>query len=101
MSTLEHILDNMLYEIKNKKETNKELLKKKYNELFNASEKLFDKLLEPNLNNKDLNIIRIMLKKKDEREKGDIDKLQADKDIGEVLCDTYVKPLLKKTEKKK
>ena len=37
-----------------------------------------------------------MLKKKYERESGLIEKLEADKDIGQVLCDTYVKPMLDK-----
>jgi len=96
MVKLETILDNMLYEIKNNKNINKEILKNKYSELFNASEKLFDKLLNPNLKTEELNIIRIMLKKKYERESGLIEKLEADKDIGQVLCDTYVKPMLDK-----
>ena len=63
MVKLETILDNMLYEIKNNKNINKEILKNKYSELFNASEKLFDKLLNPNLKTEELNIIRIMLKR--------------------------------------
>ena len=92
-------LDNILKEIKNKNNINKDELKNKYNDLYNASEKLFDKILQSNLKSEELNIIRIMLKKKDERDKGLIEKFDADKEIGEVLCDTYVKPMLNKKNK--
>ena len=92
-------LDNILKEIKNKNNINKDELKNKYNDLYNASEKLFDKILQSNLKSEELNIIRIMLKKKDERDKGLIEKFDADKEIGEVLCDTYVKPMLDKKNK--
>ena len=63
MSILENELDNLLYEVKNKKNLNKDILKK-YNNLFNSSEKLFDKILNPNLSSTDLSIIRIMIQKK-------------------------------------
>ena len=101
MSKLENSLDNILKETKNKNNINKDELKIKYNDLYQASEKLFDKLLNPNLPLQELNIIRIMLKKKDERENGLIEKFDADKEIGEVLCDTYVKPMLNQKNKKK
>ena len=57
-------LNNILKEIKNKNNINKDELKNKYNDLYNASEKLFDKILQSNLKSEELNIIRIMLKKK-------------------------------------
>lgn len=100
MSSLENVLDNMLYEIKNKKNTDREVLKNKYNEIFNASEKLFDKLLDPSLKSNEIEIIRVMLKTKEAKEKGLINKDEADKEIGEILCDKIVKPLLKKNNKK-
>tara|TARA_Y100000741_G_scaffold360040_1_gene341646 strand:- start:4522 stop:4785 length:264 start_codon:yes stop_codon:yes gene_type:complete len=85
----------MLKDVKNN-DVNKKDLIDKYNDLYKASEKLFDKLLNPNLKPEELNIIRIMLQKKQERDSGIIEKLDADKEIGEVLCDTYVKPMLNK-----
>ena len=88
-------LNNMLKDVKNN-DVNKKDLIDKYNDLYKASEKLFDKLLNPNLKPEELNIIRIMLQKKHERDAGTIEKLDADKEIGEVLCDTYVKPMLNK-----
>lgn len=93
--TLIDSLNNMLKDVKNN-DINKNDLIDKYNDLYKASEKLFDKLLNPNLEQKELNIIRIMLQKKQEREAGTIEKLDADKEIGEILCDTYVKPMLNK-----
>ncbi len=93
--TLIHSLNNMLKDVKNN-DVNKKDLIDKYNDLYKASEKLFDKLLNPNLKPEELNIIRIMLQKKQERDSGIIEKLDADKEIGEVLCDTYVKPMLNK-----
>jgi hypothetical protein len=94
--SLENNLDNLLKELKYSTNINKDELKIKYNDLYKSSEKLFDKILDPNLKSEELNIIRIMLKKKEERDKGLIEKLDADKEIGEVLCDTYVKPMLNK-----
>ena len=101
MSILENELDNLLYEVKNKKNLNKDILKKKYNNLFNSSEKLFDKILNPNLSSNDLSIIRIMIQKKDERDNGLIEKYDADVEIGQVLCDKIVKPLLNKDKNNK
>ena len=89
-------LNNILKDIKNNNNINKQDLIDKYNDLYKASEKLFNKLLDPNLKKEELNIIRIMLQKKQERDEGTIEKLEADKQIGEVLCDTYVKPMLNK-----
>ncbi len=94
--TLMNSLNNILKDIKNNNNINKQDLIDKYNDLYKASEKLFNKLLDPNLKKEELNIIRIMLQKKQERDEGTIEKLEADKQIGEVLCDTYVKPMLNK-----
>ena len=94
--TLIDSLNNILKDIKNTDNINKEDLINKYNDLYKASEKLFEKLLNPNLKPEELNIIRIMLQKKQERDAGNIEKFDADKEIGEVLCDTYVKPMLNK-----
>ena len=94
--TLIDSLNNMLYDVKNTDNINKDDLINKYNDLFKASEKLFEKVLDPNLKSEELKIIRIMLQKKQERDEGTIEKLDADKEIGEVLCDTYVKPMLNK-----
>ena len=93
--TLIDSLNNMLKDVKNNHINKKDLIDK-YNDLYKASEKLFDKLLNPDLKSEELNIIRIMLQKKQERDAGTIEKLDADKEIGEVLCDTYVKPMLNK-----
>ena len=93
--TLIDSLNNMLKDVKNN-DINKNDLIDKYNDLYKASEKLFDKLLNPNLKPEELNIIRIMLQKKQERDSGTIKKFDADKEIGEILCDTYVKPMLNK-----
>ena len=41
-----------------------------------------------------------MLNMKSQKECGNINKLDADKKIGETLCDIYVKPMLNKTNKK-
>ena len=101
MSILENELNNLLYEVKNKKNLDKDILKNKYNNLFNSSEKLFDKILNPNLSSTDLSIIRIMIQKKDQRDNGLIEKYDADVEIGQVLCDKIVKPLLKKNKDKK
>lgn len=94
--SLENNLNNLLKEVKYSNNINKDELKIKYNDLYKSSEKLFDKILDPNLKSEELNIIRIMLKKKEQRDKGLIEKFDADKEIGEVLCDTYVKPMLNK-----
>ena len=93
--TLIDSLNNMLKDVK-KNNLNKKDLIDKYSDLYKASEKLFDKLLNPNLKSEELNIIRIMLQKKQERDAGTIEKFDADKEIGEILCDTYVKPMLNK-----
>ena len=71
--TLIDSLNNMLKDIKNN-DINKNDLIDKYNDLYKASEKLFDKLLNPNLKSEELNIIRIMLQKKQERDAGTIKK---------------------------
>ncbi len=70
-------------------------MKKKYNTLYNQSNKLFEKIYNINSNPNDFLIIEKMLKMKEENSKGNITKLNADKEIGETLCNVYVKPLLK------
>lgn len=92
---------NMYNELQNQKRT-PELKKKfetKYNKLFTLSEKLFDKIYDINCSSNDLLIIEKMIKMKIENDKGNITKLNADKAIGETLCDVYVKPMLNKNDK--
>ena len=93
---------NMCNDLKNEKKTNnlKEKLKTKYSELYNLSEKLFDKIYLAESNKNDLIILEKMIKMKIEKDNGNITKLNADKQIGETLCDIYVKPILKNKEKK-
>lgn len=93
---------NMYNELQNKKRTPelKKTLEKKYNKLFTLSEKLFDKIYDENCSSNDLLIIEKMIKMKIENDKGNITKLNADKAIGETLCDVYVKPMLDKNKKK-
>lgn len=88
---------NMFNELKNKTRTPelKETMQSKYNKLFELSEKLFDKIYDENCNKNDLLIIEKMITMKIQKDKGDITKLNADKAIGETLCDVYVKPMLK------
>tara|TARA_B100001175_G_C19410090_1_gene590681 strand:- start:223 stop:525 length:303 start_codon:yes stop_codon:yes gene_type:complete len=92
---------NMHNELVNKKRTPKlkQELQKKYNKLFVLSEKLFDKIYDINCSSNDLLIIEKMIKMKIENDKGNITKLNADKAIGETLCDVYVKPMLDKNKK--
>ncbi len=94
---------NMHNELVNKKRTPelKQQLQKKYNKLFALSEKLFDKIYDINCSPNDLLIIEKMIKMKIENDKGNITKLNADKAIGETLCDVYVKPMLDKNKNKK
>ena len=79
----------------------KELCIEKYNKLYNMSEKLFDKIYEPGCNEKDIIIIRKMITMKIQKDNGFIDKFNADKAIGETLCDIYVKPMLNKENEDK
>tara|TARA_B100001175_G_scaffold311263_1_gene315446 strand:+ start:814 stop:1119 length:306 start_codon:yes stop_codon:yes gene_type:complete len=96
--TLLNDLNNMVDEIKNKTRTTefKDKIKKKYNKIFDLSEKLFDKIYEKDLTTDEINIVSTMIRMKLQRDNGDIEKLQADKNIGELLCKTYVEPMLKK-----
>tara|TARA_Y100000741_G_C18222851_1_gene546643 strand:- start:632 stop:937 length:306 start_codon:yes stop_codon:yes gene_type:complete len=91
---------NLINDVKNDKNIDKNILKKKYKDIFDSSEKLFDKICDPKLSDNDIKIIKIMLQKKEERMAGTIEKLEADTEIGQVLCDTYVKPLLDKDKGK-
>ena len=58
------------------------------------SEKLFDKIYEKDCTPTDITIIQKMITMKIQKDNGFIDKLNADKEIGETLCDIYVKPML-------
>ena len=78
---------NMHNELINKKRTPelKKTLEKKYNKLFTLSENLFDKIYDINCSSNDLLIIEKMIKMKMENDKGNITKLNADKEIGEII----------------
>lgn len=94
---------NMLHDLKDKKRTFelKNEMQSKYKKLFELSEKLFDKIYDEDSNKNDLLIIEKMLKMKMEKDAGNITKLNADKAIGETLCNVYVKPMLKDKVKDK
>jgi chromatin segregation and condensation protein Rec8/ScpA/Scc1 (kleisin family) len=96
--TLLHDVDNLIHELKNKKKTPqlREELEEKYKDLNNLSNKLFDKIFtSDNITSEEINIIKTMLRMKIQRDKGHIEKLEADKNIGKLLCKTYVEPMLK------
>lgn len=95
--------NNMVNDLKGKKRTNdlKNEIKKKYIDIFDLSEKLFDKIYEKDLSNEEINIVSTMIRMKIQRDNGNIEKLQADKNIGELLCKTYVEPMLDKKKKNK
>tara|TARA_Y100000768_G_scaffold387310_1_gene378207 strand:+ start:686 stop:982 length:297 start_codon:yes stop_codon:yes gene_type:complete len=97
--TLYDDFKNMLKDLNNNKNKNKDHYINKYNNLYNSSENLFNKIYENKCNSNDIEIISTMLKLKEKKDKGTIDKLSADKKIGNILCDTYVKPMLKKDNK--
>ena len=97
--TLYDDFKNMLKDLNNNKNKNKDRYIKKYNSLYTSSENLFNKIYENKCNSSDIEIISTMLKLKEKKDKGSIDKLSADKKIGNILCDTYVKPMLKKDNK--
>lgn len=94
--------NNMVNDLKGKKRTSdlKNEIKKKYIDIFDLSEKLFDKIYEKDLSNEEINIVSTMIRMKIQRDNGNIEKLQADKNIGELLCKTYVEPMLDKKNKK-
>ena len=96
--TLLKDVDNLIDDLKNKPR-NEELrnkLEKKYSKLNDLSGKLFDKIYtSENINVDEINIIKTMIRMKIQRDEGHIDKLNADKNIGEILCKTYVEPMLK------
>ena len=101
--TLLNDLNNMVNVLKGTKRTNelKEQMKKEYSKIFNLSEKLFDKIYEKDLSNEEINIVSTMIRMKLQRDNGIIEKLDADKNIGELLCKTYVEPMLNKKNNKK
>jgi len=97
MSLLKDI-DNLIDELKNNSKTDelREKLEEKYVNLYNLSAKLFDKIYTSNnLSIDEINIIKTMVRMKIQKDKGQIDKLNADKTIGTLLCKTYVEPMLK------
>lgn len=95
--------NNMVNDLKGKERTHglKNEIKKKYIDIFDLSEKLFDKIYEKDLSNEEINIVSTMIRMKIQRDNGNIEKLQADKNIGELLCKTYVEPMLDKKKNKK
>ena len=92
-------INNMIFELKNKERTPelKKSMEKKYSEIYELSEKLFDKIYTQDLLDQEIAIIKKMISVKIQKDKGFINKLNADKQIGETLCDVYVKPMLNKT----
>ena len=97
MSLLKDI-DNLIDELKNNNKTDelRNILEEKYGNLYKLSSKLFDKIYtSDNLSNEEINIIKTMVRMKIQQDKGQIDKLNADKTIGSLLCKTYVEPMLK------
>tara|TARA_Y100000741_G_scaffold330802_1_gene285647 strand:+ start:256 stop:570 length:315 start_codon:yes stop_codon:yes gene_type:complete len=97
MSLLKDI-DNLIDDLKNKNKNDKlrEELEEKYSNLHSLSAKLFDKIYTSNnLSSDEINIIKTMIRMKIQQDKGQIDKLNADKTIGGLLCKTYVEPMLK------
>ena len=101
--SLMYDVNNMVFFLKNKTRTS-ELKKEciqKYNKIYKMSEKLFDKIYEKDCTPNDITIIQKMITMKIQKDNGFIDKLNADKAIGETLCDIYVKPMLNEKNKNK
>ena len=95
--------NNMVFYLKNKKRTPelKNKCEEKYEKLFQMSEKLFYKIYEKDCSESDITFIKKMITMKIQKENGFIDKLNADKAIGETLCDIYVKPMLNEKNRDK
>tara|TARA_B110001452_G_C15223566_1_gene424150 strand:- start:1920 stop:2219 length:300 start_codon:yes stop_codon:yes gene_type:complete len=95
--------NNIVFYLKNKIRTPKlkNECKQKYEKLYNMSEKLFDKIYEKDCSETDITIIKKMITMKIQKDNGFIDKLNADKAIGETLCDIYVKPMLNEKNRDK
>jgi len=95
--------NNMIFYLKNKIRTTelKSDCEKKYKKLYIMSEKLFDKIYEKDCSETDITIIKKMITMKIQKDNGFIDKLNADKAIGETLCDIYVKPMLNEKNRDK
>jgi hypothetical protein len=95
--------NNMVFYLKNKTRTLelKKECKEKYKKVYKMSEKLFDKIYEKDCTETDITIIQKMITMKIQKDNGFIDKLNADKAIGETLCDIYVKPMLNEKNKDK
>ena len=90
--------NNMIHDLKHTPKSSefKQTLITKYNNLYTSSQKLFEKLYSEDCNENDIQIIKTMLNMKLQKDCGNINKLDADKHIGETLCDIYVKPMLNK-----
>jgi len=95
--------NNMVFFLKNKTRTSelKKECTQKYNKIYKMSEKLFDKIYEKDCTPNDIIIIQKMITMKIQKDNGFIDKLNADKAIGETLCDIYVKPMLNEKNRDK
>jgi hypothetical protein len=95
--------NNMVFFLKNKTRTSelKKECTQKYNKIYKMSEKLFDKIYEKDCTPSDITIIQKMITMKIQKDNGFIDKLNADKAIGETLCDIYVKPMLNEKNRDK
>ena len=95
--------NNMVFFLKNKTRTSelKKECTQKYNKIYKMSEKLFDKIYEKDCAPSDITIIQKMITMKIQKDNGFIDKLNADKAIGETLCDIYVKPMLNEKNRDK
>ena len=95
--------NNMVFFLKNKTRTSelKKECTQKYNKIYKIFEKLFDKIYEKDCTPSDITIIQKMITMKIQKDNGFIDKLNADKAIGETLCDIYVKPMLNEKNKDK
>ena len=94
--------NNIIHELKNNSKSPqfKQTLITKYNNLYTSSPKLFERLYSDECNENDIQIIKTMLNMKLQKDCGNINKLDADKHIGETLCDIYVKPMLNKDKDK-
>ena len=99
--TLLNDLNNMVNDLKGTKRTNelKQQMKKEYSKIFDLSEKLFDKIYEKDLSNDEINIVSTMIRMKLQRDNGVIEKLDADKNIGELLQWTLMEHMIQNTLK--
>lgn len=97
--------NNLYNEIKHKKVNKitdefKKECREKYIDLYNLSEKLFDKIFTIS-GPGEKKIAQKMIEMKLNQDAGIVNKDTADREIGEILCDTYVKPMLNESKKNK